>query len=131
MEFNWEDKTVAVVDDTEINFVLIKTQLRKTKVNVIWIKNGHDAIEFIKNENKADLLLMDIRMPVLDGIQATKQIKQIAPEIPIIIQTASVMGDAYEEISRSGCDDVIFKPIIADKLIQMIDKQFKTKLKIQ
>ncbi len=130
MDFNWEDKTIAVVDDTEINFVLIKTQLRKTKANVIWIKNGHDAIEFIKNKNNADLLLMDIRMPVLDGIQATKQIKQIAPETPIIIQTASVMGDAYEEISKSGCDDVIFKPIIADKLIEMIDKQFKTKLKI-
>ena len=127
MNYNWEDKTIVVVDDTEINFVLIKTQLRKTKATITWIKNGHDAIEYAKNENKVDLILMDIRMPIIDGIQATKQIKQIAPEIPIVIQTASVMGDAYEEIAQSGCDDVIFKPIVAEKLLTIINKQFNNK----
>ncbi len=127
MQLNWKDKTILVVDDTEINFVLIKTQLRKNSPNMIWIKNGHDAIEYIKDHEEIDLILMDIRMPVMDGIQATIKIKEIAPEIPIIIQTASVMGDAYEEISRSGCDDVIFKPIVASKLIKIIDKQFNKK----
>ena len=125
MLLDWKNKTIVVVDDTEINFVLIKTQLRKNKPNMVWIKNGYDAIEYIKDHENIDLILMDIRMPVMDGIQATKEIKEIAPEIPIVIQTASVMGDAYDKIAQSGCDDVIFKPIVASKLIKIINKQFK------
>ncbi len=129
MKLNWEEKTIVVVDDTEINFVLIKTQLRKTKANLIWLKDGAKAIEFIQQKKNVDLMLMDIRMPVLDGIQATKEIKRIAPDIPIVIQTASVMGDAYNDISSSNCDDVIFKPIVSANLIEIINKQFIKKSK--
>ena len=127
MNRNWENKTIVVVDDTEINFVLIKTQLRKTQTKIVWLKNGQEAIDYIEEKKKVDLILMDIRMPVLDGIQATKRIKQIAPHIPIVIQTASVIGDAYEDIATSSCDDTIFKPIIANKLIEVINKQFVKK----
>ncbi len=129
MKLNWEEKTIVVVDDTEINFVLIKTQLRKTKANIIWLKNGKEAIEFVQQQKNVDLILMDIRMPVLDGIQATQEIKRIAPDIPIVIQTASVMGDAYNDISSSNCDDVIFKPIVSANLIEIINKQFIKKTK--
>ena len=129
MKLNWEEKTIVVVDDTEINFVLIKTQLRKTKANLIWLKDGAKAIEFIQQKKNVDLMLMDIRMPVLDGIQATKEIKRIAPDIPIVIQTASVMGDAYNDIASSNCDDVIFKPIVSANLIEIINKQFIKKSK--
>ncbi len=130
MLFNWKDKTIVVVDDTEINFVLIKTQLRKTNANIIWLKNGQEAVEYVQNQKVVDLLLMDIRMPILDGIQATLIIKKMAPEIPIVIQTASVMGNAYNDISSSGCDDVIFKPIVSSKLIEIINKQFLKKSKL-
>ena len=129
MKLDWKDKTIVVVDDTEINFVLIKTQLRKTKANVIWLKDGKEAVEFVQKQNTVDMILMDIRMPVLDGIQATQEIKRVAPEIPVIIQTASVMGDAYNDISSSNCDDVIFKPIVSAKLIEIINKQFIKKSK--
>ncbi len=124
MQLNWENKTIVVVDDTEINFVLIKTQLRKTKANIVWLKNGLEVIEYIREQRTVDVILMDIRMPVIDGIQATKEIKQIAPNIPIVIQTASVIGNAYEEISSSGCDDAIFKPIMPNNLIEILNKQF-------
>jgi CheY-like chemotaxis protein len=124
-EFNWEDKIILVVDDTKMNFVVLKTQLRKTKADVIWIENGYDAVQFIKNGNKADLILMDIRMPVMDGIEASRTIKAINPGIPVVIQTASVMGSAFEEISTSNCDDTIFKPIDANKLIEIIANQFE------
>jgi CheY-like chemotaxis protein len=128
-EFNWEDKTILVVDDTKMNFMLLKSQLRKTKVNTIWIENGYEAVQYVKNINKADLILMDIRMPVMDGIEASKIIKEINPDVPIIIQTASVMGSAFEEISVSNCDDTIFKPIDANILIDKISKQFEKKSK--
>lgn len=124
-EFNWEDKIILVVDDTKMNFVVLKTQLRKTKADVIWIENGYDAVQFIKNGNKVDLVLMDIRMPVMDGIEASRTIKAIDPGIPVVIQTASVMGSAFEEISTSNCDDTIFKPIDANKLIEIIVNLFE------
>ena len=124
-QLNWEDKTILVVDDRDMNYVLLRTQLRKTKATVIWLENGYDAFEFVKNGNKVDLILMDIRMPVMDGIEASRMIKEINPKIPIVIQTASVMGDAFEEIATSKCDDTIFKPIDAVKLIEILANQFE------
>lgn len=128
MEINWKDKTIVVVDDTKLNFVLLKTMLRKTEANVVWLENGQEVIDYIKNLNHADLILMDIRMPIVDGIEASKIIKSMAPKIPIIIQTASVMGEAFEDIKNSGCDDTIFKPIDGIKLINSIQKQLNKKL---
>jgi len=125
MQINWEDKTVLVVDDTKMNFVLLRSQLRKTNAVTVWIENGYDAVQYIKNQNKVDLILMDIRMPIMDGIEASRTIKEINPDIPIIMQTASVMGSAFEEISISNCDDTIFKPIDAKILIDKITQQFE------
>ena len=122
-QFDWEGKTILVVDDKNLNFILLKTQLRKTKANVIWLENGSDALAFVENGNKVDLILMDIRMPVMDGIEASRRIKEIRPGLPVVIQTASVMGSAYEEIGTSNCDDTIFKPIDANKLLEIIAYQ--------
>ncbi len=127
MELNWKDKTIVIVDDTKLNFVLLKTILRKTEANIVWLENGQEVIDYVKNLNVVDLILMDIRMPIIDGIEASKVIKKIAPQIPIIIQTASVMGEAYEDIKNSGCDDTIFKPIDSAKLINKIQKQLEKK----
>jgi two-component system, cell cycle response regulator DivK len=124
-QFNWEDKTILVVDDKDMNYVLLRTQLRKTKATVIWLVNGSDAYEYVKKGNKVDLILMDIRMPVMDGIEASRMIKEIYPQLPIVIQTASVMGNAFEEIATSKCDDTIYKPIDAVKLIEIIANQFE------
>lgn len=124
MQLNWENKTIVVVDDTKLNFVLIQTQLRKTKATFVWLKNGQDAIDYVHEQKKVDVILMDIRMPIMDGVEATKRIKKIAPDIPIIIQTASVMGEAYEDIANSNCDGTVFKPIIRENLIEVMSKQF-------
>ena len=125
MQINWEDKTILVVDDTMMNYALLKNQLRKTKATTVWIENGYDAVQYVNKENKVDLILMDIRMPVMDGIEASRKIKEIKPEIPVIMQTASVMGSAFEGISESKCDDTIFKPIDAKILIEKITQQFE------
>lgn len=127
MELNWKYKTIVIVDDTKLNFVLLKTILRKTEANIVWLENGQEVIDYVKNLNVVDLILMDIRMPIIDGIEASKVIKNIAPHIPIIIQTASVMGEAYEDIKNSGCDDTIFKPIDSAKLINKIQNQLEKK----
>ena len=124
MKLNWEDKTIVVVDDTKLNFVLIQTQLRKTKAAFVWLKNGQEVIDYVQEDKKVDVILMDIRMPIMDGVEATKRIKAINSDIPIIIQTASVMGEAYEDIANSNCDGTVFKPIIRENLIEVMIKQF-------
>lgn len=125
MDINWEDKTIVIVEDTKYNFVLLRTILRKTKANIVWLQNGNEIIDYVKNSKVVDIILMDIRMPEMDGVEASKIIKGIAPHIPIVIQTASVMGEAYDDIPNSGCDDTIFKPIDGNKLIKTIEKQFE------
>jgi CheY-like chemotaxis protein len=124
-EMNWENKTILIVDDTQMNYLVLKTQLRKTKANIVWLQNGNEAVQYVKNGKVADVILMDIRMPVMDGIEASRTIKEINPAVPVIIQTASLMGSAYEDISNSKCDDTIFKPIDANILFSLIDKQFE------
>ncbi len=129
MELNWKDKTIVIVDDTRLNFVLLKTILRKTETNIVWFENGRDVIDYVKKSLAVDLILMDIRMPIIDGIEASRIIKEFAPHIPIVIQTASVMGEAFEEIKNSGCDDTIFKPIDSAKLLNIIQYQLEKKIK--
>lgn len=129
MELNWGNKTILIVDDTRLNFVLLRTHLRKTNANIIWLENGQEVVDYVKNSQVVDLILMDIRMPIIDGVEASKIIKKMAPNIPIIIQTASVMGEAYDDIPNSGCDDTIFKPIngviLKDKILQQFEKYSK------
>lgn len=121
MNYNWKDKTIMVVEDIDFNFILIKKQLKRTNAQIVWMKNGQESIDYIKENKPVDIILMDIRMPIVDGIEATKIIKQIQPELPIIMQTACVIGNDYEDLRASGCDDYIFKPIIAKELITKIN----------
>ncbi|MCK5846281.1 MAG: response regulator [Bacteroidales bacterium] len=127
MDNNWQNKTIVVVDDIEINYYLIKKQLRKTNAKTIWLKDGQEAVDYVTNNNTVDLILMDIRMPNLNGLDATKLIKEINPNIPIIIQTAYVVGKEYDSIVESGCNDYFFKPIVVKELYEKIEKQFLIK----
>lgn len=120
--YNWENKTIVIVEDIDFNFLLMKKQLRKTKATIVWLKNGQEAVDYMKDNLEADVILMDVRMPIMDGIEATSIIKQLKPETPIIIQTACVIGSDYTEVKNSACDDYIFKPIITNELLNLINK---------
>lgn len=124
MDDNWENKTVVVVDDLELNYILIQKQLRKTKAKIIWLKNGQESVDYVIDNKPVDVILMDIRMPVLDGIEATRIIKGVNSKLPIIIQTAYVIGEEFDSILKSNCDDYFFKPIMAKDLYEKIRNQF-------
>ncbi len=122
MNYNWEGKTIMIVEDVDFNFILIKKQLKKTKAKIAWLKNGKESIDYVKENKPVDIILMDVRMPIMDGIEATKVIKILRPEIPVIMQTACVIGSDYEDVKESGCEDYIFKPIVAEELLEKISK---------
>lgn len=106
---DWTNKSILIAEDTDINYFLLAEVLKKTKANITRVKNGAEAIGFIKS-NHVDLVLMDINMPGMDGYEATKQIKDLNDSIPIIIQTA-VHEDGKENSIKAGADDFISKPI--------------------
>lgn len=126
MELNWKDKVILVAEDVTTNFLLIKTALNKTGVNLIWAKNGMEALEECKKAEKLDLILMDVRMPVMDGFEATQIIRKIRPDIPIIAQTSYAMDGDREKSLASGCTDYISKPFNIKDFIGLISKYLET-----
>ncbi len=119
-EINWSDKTILIAEDTDMNYFLLVEVLKKTKVKTIWVKNGQEAVDYVA-QNKVDLILMDINMPVMNGFEATKKIKTSDPNIPILMQTA-INHDAFEQAKESGADDFIPKPIDFKTFIEKITK---------
>jgi signal transduction histidine kinase/CheY-like chemotaxis protein len=120
MEFNWKDKVILVAEDVTTNFLLIKTALKRTGVTLVWAKNGKEAVEECKKDQQIDLVLMDVRMPVMSGFEATPLIRKMRPELPVIAQTSYAMDGDREKSIESGCTDYIAKPFNIKEFIELI-----------
>ncbi len=124
-EINNQDfagKVILLVEDNELNVKLLEKLLEPTRVKVIWARDGNPSIEICKSGQQVDLILMDIQMPEMDGYQATKIIKSIKPDVPIIAQTAYAMTGERERILAAGFDEYLSKPIQIKELIQILNK---------
>lgn len=119
---NGEYKTVLIVEDEVDNFDYINVVLKHEKYNTVWVENGAKAVEILKERDDIDLVLMDIKMPVMDGVEATKQIRGFNGQIPIIAQTAYAMSSEKKLILDSGFNEYIAKPIDKNKLLELIKK---------
>ncbi|RLD82323.1 MAG: hypothetical protein DRJ10_05180 [Bacteroidetes bacterium] len=117
------NKTILIVEDNELNYLLIHEMLSKFSDKLFHAWNGKEAIEIFAKEKQIDLILMDLKMPVMDGYEALKKIKEISPNIPIIAQTAYASDTDKEEIKSAGFDDYITKPINEDKLVKMLKQR--------
>jgi len=122
----WDGKSVLVVEDEELNWYFIREILRKTGAEIIRAKDGKEAVEMAK-EGKPDAILMDIKMPEMDGFEATTRIREFNREVPIIAQTAYVMAEEREKSLRAGCNHFITKPIDRIILMELIDSYFNKK----
>lgn len=108
-------KCILIAEDQDTNYKLLQVLLRKHKPKLLWAKNGIEAVELCKNNDNIDLILMDIRMPNMNGLEATKEIRKFRPDVPIIAQTAYSHPEDRKEALLIGCNDFITKPI--DKVI--------------
>ncbi|RLD63757.1 MAG: response regulator [Bacteroidetes bacterium] len=122
MNYNWSDKTILIAEDIDANFLFLEKILQDTRVKIIRAINGKEAIDIYKNNQNIDLILMDIRMPEIDGFDATKEIKKINNNVPIVVETAYNIENGKKMGKESGCDDYIVKPININKLIAVINK---------
>jgi len=119
---NWSDKTVLIVDDIEVNFFFIDTILSETGIKTIYAENGQIAVDLCKENNNIDVVLMDIKMPVLDGLEATLQIKSFKPELPIVILTAYSFNEEKQKSINSKCNDFLTKPLKSENVIDVLSK---------
>ncbi len=120
-----KDKTILIVEDEETNLLLLKEYFKHTKATTIWAKNGEDSVEICKKNAQIHLVLMDVRLPGIDGLEAACIIKKIRPKLKIIAQTAFAFFDDREKIMRSCCDDYISKPIKFNDLMKVITIQLE------
>ncbi len=116
-----EEKVILIAENDEMNYHFYKEVFRKSNVKLIWAKNGQQAVDYCNTEDVIDLVIMDVQMPVMDGVEATKQIKEIK-NIPIIVLTAFSMRSVKEDAIEAKCDDFVTKPIRSKELMEVISK---------
>ena len=113
---------IVVAEDEKIGRMLLKTVLHKWVKEIIYAENGLEAVEAVRKNGDIDLILMDVKMPEMDGLEATKQIRSFNKEVGIIAQTAFAMAGDKEKTLQAGCNGYISKPIKKDELFRAIKK---------
>jgi signal transduction histidine kinase/CheY-like chemotaxis protein len=116
---------ILIVEDDLTSYLLFQTLLNKKEIEVIRVNNGKEALKILSGRNDISLVLMDLRMPVMDGIEATKAIREFNKDIPIIAVTAYALSGDKEMALEAGCDDYISKPINISLLLSKIKNHLK------
>jgi len=122
--YDFSTKLVLVVEDNEISYRLIHAVLSQVRTNIVRASNGKEAIEACLSEDHFDLVLMDMQMPEVDGLQATRRIKQIRPELPIVATTANTFDENYIACKEAGCDGFLTKPLQFRKMFELMQSLF-------
>lgn len=102
---------ILIAEDVDANYRFVAAIMRQTHAKLSWAKNGKEAVDFMLNNKNIDLVLMDLRMPIMDGYKAANHIKTLYPKIPIIALTAFAVDGDMEKALEAGCDDYLSKPI--------------------
>ena len=113
-------KKILVAEDNDSNFILM-TYILKKFYQFERAKNGQEAVD-MADKGEYDLVLMDIKMPVMDGLEATKKIKEAHPSLPIIALTANAFDSDRQMAFDAGCDEFLSKPISSDLCLKTIAK---------
>lgn len=118
---DWSKFVLLIAEDEEMNFLFLQEALRASKIQIIWAKNGEEAIK-LALDHSPDLILMDVKMPDMNGFQAIEQIRLKNPGLNIIIQTAFAKSDEELKLAEKIYDDLITKPINRNTLIKTMSK---------
>ena len=118
---NFSEKQILIAEDDVVNYKLLESFLSNTNAIIFWAKNGVEAID-ISIKQQLDIVLMDIRMPEMDGIAASKLIRKYYPDLPIIAQTAYTSDEDIDKIMKSTINEYMSKPINGAKLFDVLKK---------
>lgn len=120
--FDWQDKTILIVEDIPSNYQLLAAYLARTGVRIIHTLNGLPVLEILKERKDIDLILMDLQLPDINGIEITKMIREANDNIPIIAQTAHALAIDRERCIKAGCNDYIAKPIRKQDFLNIVNQ---------
>ncbi len=114
--------SLLIVEDDETSYYFLETILKNQFRKIYYARSGKEAIEISKNHPDLNLILMDIKIPEMDGYEATRRIRKFNKKVIIIAQTAFALAGDKEKALEAGCNDYISKPIKKEKLFRMIEK---------
>ena len=117
-----EEQVILIAEDDNINFLLFQKMMQNKNFKILRAINGQEAVDICINDANIDLVLMDIKMPLMNGFEALEQIKPIRPMLPIIAQTAYSSSDDKLKIEEAGFSDYITKPLNRERLFELVDK---------
>lgn len=119
--YNFKGKRILIAENDETNFVFYKEVFRKTEAELLWAKDGSKAVEMCRENQDIDLIIMDIQMPQMNGIDAAHEIKKIL-KVPIIVLTAFAMKSIREDCLRVKCEEFVTKPVKYKDLLMTVNK---------
>ena len=114
-------RVILIAEDIDLNYYFVERILGKTKATILWAQNGDEAVKLCKKHDNIELVIMDIQMPILNGWEATKQIKQFL-DIPVIALTAYALSNEEEKSYEAGCDGFLTKPVKSQVLLSVLEK---------
>ncbi|MFO7655813.1 MAG: PAS domain S-box protein [Bacteroidales bacterium] len=120
----FKNSLILVVEDDDYSYLLIKEMLEKKGIKTIRAADGNEAVDKIQKISGINLVLMDIKMPNMNGLDATRLVKQLRPDLPVIAQTAYASEEHRQQFLLAGCDDYIAKPIDRILLLEKLDRFF-------
>ena len=112
--------TILIAEDDAVSRLLLKKNLTDENINTLFAVNGKEAVEMVQQHQEINIVLMDIRMPVMNGFDTTRVIKELRPDLPVIVQTAFTSKDEKDKSHEAGCDGYITKPINKVELLELI-----------
>lgn len=122
---DWSDKIILIAEDEDLNYIYLKTALSKTNATILRANNGEEAVEMVKVNPAINLILMDIKMPRMNGLEATKAIKSFRSDIIIVAQTAFAMEEDRQNCFTVGVNDFLSKPVRYKLLFDTLSKHLK------
>jgi PAS domain S-box-containing protein len=119
------DSTVLIVEDDEVNFVYLKQLLKGVCKTILYASTGFDAIGLCMLDSSIDLILMDVKMPGMDGYETTRKIREFNKDVIIIAQTAHAFKGEREKALEAGCNDFLTKPFTLDTLLEVVERNLR------
>jgi CheY-like chemotaxis protein len=124
---DFKGRKIIICEDDRSNYLFLESLIKKTGLTLVWALDGQQAVDIFRSNRDADLIIMDIRLPVKDGFQATREIRELDDKIPIIALTAFAFTDDRQKSIVAGCTDYIPKPVKPRDLTYLLNKYLKKK----
>jgi len=121
-ERNWQDRSILIVEDDYINYKLLEGILKQTKARILYASTGREAGSLCRGKDTPDLVLMDLQLPEMSGLEAIREIRQSSPDLPIIVQTANALHEEKRKAEDEGCQGFITKPINLRNFLEEVGK---------